>query len=105
MPLSLGASACILVSLRKTIFVNLCALRVFVVLLKEACMGDIRVGIVGYGWVAGAHITSFHEIPGVKVTAICSRRSLNADELSSRHGSNIHVFNDYARMCEQPDLA
>lgn len=67
-------------------------------------MSDLRVGIVGYGWVAGAHIKSLHEIPGVKVTAVCSRRSLDAAELSARHGSSIRVFNDYRAMCASGEL-
>lgn len=39
-------------------------------------MNDINVGIVGLGWVAGAHISAFNKIPGAKVTAVCSRREL-----------------------------
>jgi len=65
---------------------------------------ELRVGVVGYGWVAGAHITSLHEIPGVKVTAICSRRKLDAAELSTKHGSKITVYNDYAAMCAAKDI-
>ncbi|GAB4235502.1 MAG: Gfo/Idh/MocA family oxidoreductase [Acidobacteriota bacterium] len=64
----------------------------------------IRVGIVGYGWVAQAHIRSFNEIDGVEVAAVCSRRPLDPEELSARHGSRIRVFNDFQDMCRQPDL-
>jgi predicted dehydrogenase len=65
---------------------------------------EIRVGIVGYGWVAGAHITSLHEIEGVRVTAVCSRRKLDSKELSAKHGSRITVFNDFAEMCTRKDI-
>jgi UDP-N-acetyl-2-amino-2-deoxyglucuronate dehydrogenase len=65
---------------------------------------ELRVGIVGYGWVATAHITSLHELEGVRVTAICSRRKLDAEQLSAKHGSKITVYNDFAKMCAQKDL-
>ncbi len=64
----------------------------------------VRVGLVGYGWAATAHITSFNEIDGVEVTAVCSRRTLDADELSAKHGSKIAVFNDFAEMCGRDDI-
>lgn len=67
-------------------------------------MREMRVGIVGYGWVAGAHITSFHEIPGVKVTAVCSRRNLSAQELSKKHGAPIRVYKDFKELCAAKDL-
>ena len=67
-------------------------------------MKQMNVGIVGYGWVAGAHITSFNEIPGCQVSAICSRRKLDAAELSRQHGSEIRIYNDYDRMLADPEL-
>ncbi|MCW8130427.1 MAG: Gfo/Idh/MocA family oxidoreductase [Planctomycetota bacterium] len=67
-------------------------------------MRELRVGIVGYGWVAGAHITSFHEIPGVKVAAVCSRRPLSAAELTRKHGTPIRVYSDFKEMCARKDL-
>ena len=36
-------------------------------------MSDLNVGIVGLGWVAGAHIETFKAVQGSSVTAICSR--------------------------------
>ena len=35
-------------------------------------MSDMNVGIVGLGWVAGAHIETFKTVQGGNVTAICS---------------------------------
>ena len=37
-------------------------------------MDNLNVGIVGLGWVAGAHIEAFKAVTGSDVTAICSRR-------------------------------
>ncbi len=64
----------------------------------------MRVAIAGYGWAAGAHIRSFNEIDGVQVVAVCSRRDLNASELSARHGSQISVYRDFEEMCARPEI-
>src|SRR5262245_51432463 len=37
--------------------------------LENTLMDQLNVGIVGLGWVAGAHISAFNQIPGAKVTA------------------------------------
>src|SRR3989304_2338950 len=67
-------------------------------------MKELRVGIVGYGWVAGAHITSFHELPGVRVAAVCSRRKLDPAALRAKHGAPNEVHHAYAKMCARKDL-
>jgi predicted dehydrogenase len=38
------------------------------------------------------------------VSAVCSRRPLDAGELSAAHGSKIRLFDDFAEMCAQPDI-
>ena len=40
-----------------------------------ARMRELRIGIVGLGWVAGAHIETFKHVTGARVTAVCSRRT------------------------------
>jgi predicted dehydrogenase len=35
-------------------------------------MNTIEIGIIGTGWVAGAHAAALGKIPGVKVVAVCS---------------------------------
>ena len=49
-------------------------------------MSDLNVGIVGLGWVAGAHIETFKNVKGARVTAICSRRKHDPKELQKRFG-------------------
>ncbi|HYE30376.1 MAG TPA: Gfo/Idh/MocA family oxidoreductase [Methylomirabilota bacterium] len=51
-----------------------------------------RVGIIGYGWVAGAHIAALHGTGRAEVTAIFSSRPLDSAQLSSKHGSSITAF-------------
>ena len=67
-------------------------------------MNDINVGIVGLGWVAGAHISAFNKIPGAKVTAVCSRRKQNEKELERQYGTPLKVYNDYEAMLADPSI-
>src|SRR5262245_52299627 len=67
-------------------------------------MADLKVGIVGLGWVAGAHIQTFKAVRGAKVTAVCSRRKLDPAELERQFGVPLRVYNDYAQMLAEGDI-
>jgi predicted dehydrogenase len=67
-------------------------------------MNDINVGIVGLGWVAGAHISAFNKIPGAKVTAVCSRRELDEKELERQYGTTLKAYRDYEAMLKDPSI-
>jgi predicted dehydrogenase len=68
-------------------------------------MGDtLRVGIVGLGWVAGAHIETFKTVTGVAVTAVCSRRKQDAKELQAKFGIPLKTYGDYDAMLSDPDI-
>jgi predicted dehydrogenase len=61
-------------------------------------LSDLRVGIVGLGWAAGAHIEAFKHVPGASVTAVCSRRRHDAAELETRFGVPLRAYEDFDRM-------
>jgi len=67
-------------------------------------MKQFRVGVVGYGWAANAHIAAINAGPRGQVTKVASARQLSADELSARHGCPIQTYTDYAAMFAAPDL-
>jgi len=67
-------------------------------------MGDLRIGIVGLGWVAGAHIDTFKSVSGAKVTAVCSRRKQDPKALQAKHGIPLKVYSDYELMLADPDI-
>ena len=52
-------------------------------------MKKYNVGIIGYGWVATAHIQAINASSNAQVTAIYSSRPQNAAELSERWGTPI----------------
>lgn len=67
-------------------------------------MSQLNVGIVGLGWVAGAHIAAFNKIPGAKVTAVCSRRELDEAAISAQYGTPLKAYRDYEAMLADPNI-
>ncbi|MFM8577699.1 MAG: Gfo/Idh/MocA family protein [Planctomycetaceae bacterium] len=62
------------------------------------------VGVVGYGWAAGAHIAAINATRQGRVRAVCSSRPLDAAELSARHGGPIRVYRSLEEMLGDRDV-
>jgi len=67
-------------------------------------MSDYNVGIVGLGWVAGAHIETFKSVKGANVTAICSRRQHDPDDLKAEYGVSLKPYTNYEEMIADPEI-
>ncbi|MBA3441565.1 MAG: Gfo/Idh/MocA family oxidoreductase [Pyrinomonadaceae bacterium] len=67
-------------------------------------MNDLSIGIVGLGWVAGAHIEAFKKVEGARVTAVCSRRELDGAQLERQYGLPLKSFQDYTAMLGDPEI-
>ena len=67
-------------------------------------MKKFNVGVVGYGWVAGAHIDSINATDQGQVTAVCSSRRLDSAELSARHGGEIQCHTGLKNMLADPSI-
>src|SRR5215510_6419916 len=67
-------------------------------------MRDLNVGVVGLGWVAGAHIETFKSVQGAKVTAVCSRRKLSESDLVKQYGVHLKAYTSYEAMLADPEL-
>ncbi len=67
-------------------------------------MKKFRVAIVGYGWVASAHIPAINASTLAEVTAVCSSRKLDPAELSARHGGRIAVYNEFDELLANPEI-
>jgi predicted dehydrogenase len=63
-----------------------------------------NVGIIGYGWVSGAHIAALQLIPGVRIVAVCSSRDLDPLMLEKRHGTPIEVVSDVDELLAREDI-
>ena len=67
-------------------------------------MNHLNVGIVGLGWVAGAHIDAFKAVTGADVTAVCSRRIHDDADLSAQFGTPLKSCIDYGDLLADPDV-
>jgi UDP-N-acetyl-2-amino-2-deoxyglucuronate dehydrogenase len=67
-------------------------------------MKKLNVGIIGYGWVAGAHIAAINATGKAQVTAIYSSRPLDSNALSATYRSPITTHQDFKEMLAQPGL-
>ena len=67
-------------------------------------MSEMNVGIVGLGWVAGAHIETFKTVSGARVSGVCSRRRLDESQLEATYGVPLKVYGDYEEMLADPDI-
>jgi predicted dehydrogenase len=67
-------------------------------------MEKYNVGIIGYSWAAGAHIEAINKTSRAQVTALCSSRKLDQDEISAKHGGKISCYTDLAQMLVDPGL-
>jgi predicted dehydrogenase len=67
-------------------------------------MKKYNVGIVGYGWVATAHISAVNATTLGRVTAVCSSRKLDAAQLSTLHGGTIQVYQNLDDLLANPNI-
>ena len=67
-------------------------------------MKKYNVGIIGYGWVAGAHISAINATPNARVTAIYSSRPLDASELTKQWGSPLSTYTDLKEMLGDKEI-
>ena len=63
-----------------------------------------NVGIIGYGWVSGAHIAAINATTHAQVTAVCSSRPLDAAQVSARHGCAIKCHTGLDEMLKDPSI-
>ncbi|MBD0378402.1 MAG: Gfo/Idh/MocA family oxidoreductase, partial [Flavisolibacter sp.] len=67
-------------------------------------MRKYNVGIIGYGWVATAHIQAINATSKAQVSAIYSSRPLNASEESKRWNTAIKTYTDLDLMLSDKEL-
>ncbi|MBT4819337.1 MAG: hypothetical protein HON70_26760, partial [Lentisphaerae bacterium] len=53
------------------VYHNALTLTGYVYHMEDWQMQDLKVGMIGYGWVAGAHIGTYAAVEGTTVAAIC----------------------------------
>ena len=67
-------------------------------------MKKYRVGIVGLGWVAGAHLKTFTELEQFEPVAVMSRRKLDPADIKAQSGAQVKIYNDYDKFLADKDI-
>lgn len=67
-------------------------------------MKKYNVGIIGYGWVATAHIEAINRCENAQVSAIYSSRSLSSQALSDEWESTILTYTNLDQMLKDDTL-
>jgi predicted dehydrogenase len=62
------------------------------------------VGMIGYGWAAGAHIDAINATTNAEVTAVFSSRKLNDAEISAKHGRPMKSYDSLDEMLATADI-
>jgi predicted dehydrogenase len=63
-----------------------------------------RVGLVGSGWAAGAHLGAHNLIDGCEVVAMCTSRDPAPGEFAGRDGRPLEVVRGFADLIARPDI-
>jgi predicted dehydrogenase len=77
-------------------------------------MKTYNVGVIGYGWAATAHIAAINATARARVTAVCSSRQLDPQDLAARYGHKMRCHSavedlladrdvDVVSICSYPD--
>ncbi len=67
-------------------------------------MATYRVGIVGFGWVAGSHMINFNEMDSFEPVAIMSRRDLDPKQIKEQYGVDVTIYNDYDQFLADKEI-
>lgn len=68
-------------------------------------MRELKIGMIGTGWINSVHARSLAKLPGVAVTALYNHRSPKADAFNATHFcGRAAVYDDWRRMLETETL-
>jgi predicted dehydrogenase len=64
----------------------------------------LGIGVIGTGWVAGAHIDTFRKVAGCSVVAVCSRRLDRARAKVAAHALDAKAYDDLDAFLADPAI-
>ncbi|MBE5787013.1 MAG: Gfo/Idh/MocA family oxidoreductase [Clostridiales bacterium] len=67
----------------------------------------LKIGIIGTGWIAGAHVQQYVKFPDCEIVAMADLIPGKCQSFCERHGldySNIHFYPDHKSMLENEEL-
>jgi predicted dehydrogenase len=67
-------------------------------------MKKLNVGIIGYGWVASAHIAAINASAHAQVKAVYSSRPLDSAKLGAIHGGEVRAYDALDAMLASAEI-
>lgn len=67
-------------------------------------MKDVRIGMIGCGNIARAHLTALKDGKGIVCAGICDRIAEHAQKLNEEAGGGLRIFKDAREMVESQDV-
>ncbi len=67
-------------------------------------MSKYRIGIIGFGWVAEAHLEAFKKVDQFEPYAILSGRQLDPMELKEKYGVDVKIYNDIDKFLADKEI-
>ncbi|MGQ9683471.1 MAG: Gfo/Idh/MocA family protein [Anaerolineae bacterium] len=67
-------------------------------------MAAMGVGIIGMGWVAGAHLSAWNRNPHTRVVAVASRTRAGAEQRLAECGATARVYDHWQQVIEDPEV-
>ena len=64
---------------------------------------NVKVGLIGSQFISAIHAESLARCASAEMTAVASPSSGHAEAFAARHGIP-HLFSDYRKMLEMPEL-
>ncbi len=66
-------------------------------------METVRIAVIGLGWFGEIHCDAISAIPGLELTALCTRTSSRLEELGKKYGIE-QLYTDYTELLNNPDI-
>ena len=64
----------------------------------------MKYGVIGTGWITEAFVRSCDTVPGMELTAVCSRAEETGSAFAERVGRDLTVYTDPEMMAKDPEI-
>lgn len=65
----------------------------------------VKIGIIGTGWIADAHIEAYKKMPDAEIVAAADLVPGKAEAFMKKHGyENVHIYNSHKELLDNEDV-
>ena len=71
---------------------------------RRSAIGQLGVGIIGLGWVAGEHARAYEANPDARVVAVAGRDRARTQARAEQLGLRARVYDDWTALLRDPEV-